>query len=228
MKKILAIMVVSSLVLTACNENKEAPAVEEQAPAVEEQATAVVEETVVPVVEEQATPAVEEQAASTDKPSISASHSVTVSALVEAINHETREVTLRKKDGEAVSLVVSEDARNLDQVQVGDILVVEYIETLDIQVMTVEDAKAEAGVAGVVARAKEGEMPGMATMETMVITAIVEEINLSNNTFKLKGPQGNVQQYTARNPENLKKAAVGDLVVISQTKAIALTVQKGE
>ncbi|RKZ97741.1 MAG: hypothetical protein DRQ42_09340, partial [Gammaproteobacteria bacterium] len=134
----------------------------------------------------------------------------------------------RKNDGSTVSFVASEEARNLDQVKVGDVLVVEYIETLDIQVMAVEDAKAEAAMAEMVARTKEGEMPGMAKMETMVITAIVEEINLSDNTFKLKGPQGNIQQYTARDPENLKKAAVGDLVVITQTKAIALTVQKGE
>jgi uncharacterized protein YcfL len=221
MKKILALMVVSSLALTACGENTETSSVNEEqvTPVAEEQAASVVEETVVPAVEDKAT---------ADKPSISASRSATVSALVEAINHETREVTLQREDGESVSLVVSEEARNLDQVQVGDVLVVEYIENLDIQVMTVEDAKAEAGVAGVVARAKEGEMPGMAKMETMVITAIVEEINLDDNTFKLKGPKGNVQQYTARDPENLKKAAVGDLVVISQTKAMAVTVQKAE
>ena len=213
MKKILSLIVVASLALTACDENTEMSSVNE--------------ELVTPVVEEHVT-AVEDEAVSADKPSISASHSVTVSALVEAINHETREVTLRRKDGEAVSFVVSDDARNLDQVQVGDVLVVDYIETLDIQVMTVENAEADAAKAEMVARTKEGEMPGMAKMETLVITAIVEEINLDDNTFKLKGPQGNIQQYTARDPENLKKAAVGDLVVIRQTKAMALTVQKGD
>lgn len=221
MKKILGLMVVASFALTACGENAEISS------ANEEQVTPVVEEQAV-VVEEQAALAVEDEATSTDKPSISASRSATVSALVETIDHETREVTLRREDGETISFVVSDDARNLAQVEVGDVLVVEYIETLDIQVMTIDDAKAEAGMAEVVARTKEGEMPGMAKIETMVITAIVEEINLSDNTFKLKGPQGNIQQYTARDPENLKKAAVGDLVVISQTKAMALTVQKGE
>lgn len=221
MKKILGLMVVASFALTACGENTETSSANEEqvTPVVEEQATAVVEEVVVPAVEDKAT---------TDKPSISASRSATVSALVEAIDHETREVTLRREDGETISFVVSDEARNLAQVEVGDVLVVEFIETLDIQVMAVDDAKAEAAVAGVVARAKEGEMPGVAKMETLVVTAIVEEINLSDNTFKLKGPQGNIQQYTARDPENLKKAAVGDLVVITQTKAIALTVQKGE
>jgi len=69
-------------------------------------------------------------------------------------------------------------------------------------------------------------MPGAAVMDAVVITATVEEINLEANTFKLKGPEGNVQEYTARDPENLKKAAVGDIVVITQTEAIALSVEK--
>jgi len=65
-------------------------------------------------------------------------------------------------------------------------------------------------------------------MDSVVITATVEEINLGTNTFKLKGPQANVQEYTARNPDNLKKAAVGDLVVIIKTQIITLTVEKAE
>ena len=54
----------------------------------------------------------------------------------------------------------------------------------------------------------------------------VEEINLEDNTFKLKGPSGEVKQYAARNPENLKKAEVGDLVVITYTDSVAITVEK--
>ena len=59
-----------------------------------------------------------------------------------------------------------------------------------------------------------------------MITATVEEINLENNTFKLKGPSGEVQEYVARDPENLKKAEVGDLVVITYTEAVAISVEK--
>jgi len=44
----------------------------------------------------------------------------------------------------------------------------------------------------------------------------------------LKGPQGDIDEYTARNPENLKKAQVGDLVTMTYTKSVALTVEKAE
>jgi len=59
-----------------------------------------------------------------------------------------------------------------------------------------------------------------------VVSAIVEEINIEANTFKLRGPSGAIKEYEAQNPENLKKAEVGDIVVITYTEAIALTVEK--
>jgi len=69
-------------------------------------------------------------------------------------------------------------------------------------------------------------MPGVAVIDAVVVTAVVEEINLEANTFKLKGPEGNIEEFTAQNPENLKKAAVGDLLVITYSKAFILTVEK--
>ena len=62
-------------------------------------------------------------------------------------------------------------------------------------------------------------------MDTQVITATVEEINLEANTFKLKGPEGNIEELTARDPDNLKLADVGDLVVITFTEAMAIAVE---
>jgi hypothetical protein len=161
-----------------------------------------------------------------DKPSIYASQSMTVSATVEAIDHETRVVTLRKPDGDEITLTVSDEVRNLDQVEVADIISSEYIETLSIVVMANDEMEPEAAEYAAMARAKEGEMPGMAVMDATVVTATLEEINLEMNTFKLKGPRGIVNEYVARNPDNLKRAAVGDLVVITTTQAMAIMVEE--
>ena len=161
-----------------------------------------------------------------EKPSFSASQTMTVSAVVEAIDHETRVVTVRKPDGEAITFTASDEARNLDQVKVGDALIAAYKETVSIAVMANERIEADDATASAMARSDEGEMPGLAAMEASVTTATVEEINLELNTFKLKWPNGAVNEYAARNPENLKRAAVGDLVVISVTEAIALTVER--
>ena len=160
------------------------------------------------------------------KPSFSASQSTMVSAVVEAIDHETRVVTVRKADGEEITFTASTEARNLDQVSVGDILVAEYVETISVKVMENEGFEPEVIEAAAMARTEKGEMPGVAAMAANVTISTVEEINLEANTFKLKGPDGVVNEYVARNPDNLKRSAVGDLVVITVTEAIAITVEK--
>lgn len=167
-----------------------------------------------------------EKAATTDKPSMSTSETMIVTAMVEAINHETREVTLRGPEGDSVSFIASEEARNLDQVQAGDIVMAEYVQSMSIEVLANDGTKPGAGEISAAGRSEKGEMPGMAAIDSVVVTATVEEINLEANTFKLKGPSGEIKEYEARNPENLKKADVGDLVVITYTEAVAITVEK--
>ena len=155
-----------------------------------------------------------------------ASQTATMTALVTAINHETREVTLKGPEGNFLNFVADDDVRNLDQVSVGDTVVAQYEQSLDIEVLPNDGSAPGAGAMTAAGRAEKGEMPAGAVINSQVITATVEEINLENNTFKLKGPSGEVKEYTARNPENLKKAEVGDLVVITYTEAVALSVEK--
>jgi len=76
------------------------------------------------------------------------------------------------------------------------------------------------------ARTEKGEMPGVAAMDSTVVISTVEDINIEANTFKLKGPDGEVTEYTARNPDNLKRSKVGDIVVITDTVAVAIMVEK--
>jgi len=160
-----------------------------------------------------------------DKPSFSASQSMTVSAVVTAIDHDTRVVTVRKPDGEELTFTASEEVRNLPQVQVGDILVAEYVESVSIEVMADDGMGTDAAEAVAMGRAEVGAMPGFAAMDSKIVIAKVEEINLELNTFKLKGPDGVVEEFVARNPDNLRRSEVGDLVVITTTEAVAISVE---
>ena len=161
-----------------------------------------------------------------DRPSFFASQSMTISAVVEAINHETRVVTVRKPDGEALTFTASEEARNLPQVKVGDVLVAEYVESVSIEVMPDDGLGTDAAEAVAMGRTEEGEMPGFAAMDSQIVVAKVVDINLELNTFKLAGPDGVVEEFVARNPDNLRRAEVGDLVVITTTEAFAITVER--
>ena len=76
------------------------------------------------------------------------------------------------------------------------------------------------------ARTEEGDMPGFAAMEQQIIVATLEAVNLETNTFKLKEPDGSINEYRAMNPDNLKRVVVGDIVVITITGAIAVVVEE--
>lgn len=167
-----------------------------------------------------------QEAANADKPSMFVSETFTVTAQVTAINHETREVTLLASDGSSQSLVIGEEARNLDQVSVGDIITTEFVESISIEVFAGDGTAPGAGEILLEERTEKGEMPGGAIVDAVVIQAKVVAIDLEAMTYKLEFPSGEVKQYKALYPENLKKAAVGDNVVITITEAVAISVAK--
>ena len=109
-----------------------------------------------------------------------------------------------------------------EQVHVGDTVNVEYVQNLTIEVMENDGSGPGEGVMTANAVNTPDQAPGGMEMTTSVVKAIVEEINIEANTFKLKMPGGEVRQFEARNPENLKRAAVGDLVITTYTEAVAI------
>ena len=58
------------------------------------------------------------------------------------------------------------------------------------------------------------------------LVTTLESVNLENNTFKLREPDGSVNEYVARVPENQKRTKVGDLVVITVTNTVAIVVEE--
>ena len=79
-----------------------------------------------------------------------------------------------------------------------------------------------------IVRAQEGELPGGIAVDSRAIVMVVKAINLDDETFILEGPDGTLQEYVSMNPENLKLAAVGDLVVMTITESFAIAIEKGE
>lgn len=167
-----------------------------------------------------------EAATERELPSFSASETVTVTASVVAIDHETRDVTLRDPDGNEFSFVANEEVRNLDQVEAGDIVTAEVFSEVDITVLPGDGKGPAAAEELVAARAEKGAMPGGVIADRRQIIATVEAIDLEAETYTLKGPKGNVRTFQAMNPENLKLGQVGDLVVITQTTAVGIFVER--
>jgi len=161
-----------------------------------------------------------------EKPSFVESDLVEAEATVEAINKEKRLVVLRRSDGKAVTVEAHDRVRNFDQIEIGDKVVVEYYESVAVYVTGPgqEPSASEISEVGV---APKGEKPGIGAVDTIKVTATVEDINYKTRKVTLKGPEGNT--VTIKVPEsrkNLENVKKGDTVVMRYTEAVAISVRK--
>jgi predicted aconitase with swiveling domain len=168
-------------------------------------------------------------AAETAKPAAPASGvvaalTVELTATVVEIDHKTRTVTLKVADGKTETFVVDEAARNLDQVQKGDVVVVTYAEALAYEVKT----GGTTGSTTVAAAAKPGAKPAGVLARETTVTVTITAIDEKAPSVTFKGPAGNTRTIKVKHPEKLKTVKVGDQVELTYTEALALTVEKAK
>jgi hypothetical protein len=158
------------------------------------------------------------------EPEMGAASLVTLSATVAAINQEKREVTLKGADGKETTISVSDRVKNLPQVKVGDQVQVAYYESVNVEVLSPDQPEPKAAAISALETAAPGQKPAGAMRTELSVVATIEAINKDNETVTLKGPEGNTKTVKVRNPANLEKVAVGDRVMITLSRAVAVDV----
>ncbi len=150
-----------------------------------------------------------------------------VRATVKEIDLATRHLTLQTADGKTHSLVVGPEARNLDQVKVGDEVIAHYQQALAIQVKAAEPGTVLPQPTEAVAsqRSAPGEKPGGAVARTVTLNATVEAIDQKRHTVTLKGSGGNTVELQVKDPTRLENVKVGDTVTAEYSEALAISVQ---
>jgi len=148
----------------------------------------------------------------------------TVVATVEEIDTQQRRVTLKGPKGNLIPLVLGPDARNLEQVKVGDSVAVRYTEALSLTLK--KDGKELRGSSETVdgARSAAGERPAGVVAEEIEVTADVIAIDPKSQLVTLRGPKQTVDLWV-RDPKQFKLIKVGDQVQAVYTQALALSVQ---
>jgi hypothetical protein len=167
----------------------------------------------------------QEKAPAKAKPEVKRENVVTLTGTVEAVDLAKRVVTIKGSKGRTVDLKVGEEAKNLDQVKVGDKVVAKYYESIAFRMKKpgeAEGVKAEQAVAA----AKPGELPAAVLANQVMVTATVEEISPKKTYVTLKGPGGKTVDVKVRDPKNLEKVKVGDQVVVTYTQAFAIALDK--
>ncbi|MGO9016977.1 MAG: hypothetical protein ACLQVJ_01360 [Syntrophobacteraceae bacterium] len=161
----------------------------------------------------------------TEKPAAIAVQVTKWSGTVKSIDYVKKIAVLVDEKGKELP-VNAKNARNLDQVLVGDKVKVQYVEELVVYARKA-DAPAGAEVVRKVSLAPKGKMPGGIITETVQVQADVENVNYKKRTITLKNPAGETHTYNvSKEVKRLKEIKKGDQMVLDVTQALALEVVK--
>ena len=151
---------------------------------------------------------------------------VTKTATVQRVDLKTRQVTLKDPDGKVFTIVAGEEVRNLAQVKKGDVLRVTYHQAIAYQVSKAGSAKPEVSTTSDVSRAPLGAKPAASVRNAVTVRTTIDRIDKTNSEVALRDPEGVVTVVKVRDPTRLDAVAVGDLVDITYTEALAIAVEK--
>ena len=153
---------------------------------------------------------------------------VTITAEVYGVEKIDRTLWLIGPEKNIVEIDVSEDAKNFNQLQIGDIVNITYYESVSIFLGSPGELPQEE-TGSMIFRAPEGETPGGVAVEVSDVSAVVVSIDKENRFITLKGPLGNsFTTYVDESARNFDKLNVGDVIHARYTKALAIDVELQE
>ncbi len=148
---------------------------------------------------------------------------IKITATVVALDAATRTATLKGAKGKIVDVVVPPEAKNFDQIRVGDLVTVEYMRALTLELKGPGSIRSDSTQSST-APAPAGAVAGGAAGHQVVVMANVTAVNKKEGYITLRGPKGNVVDVSVSDPAQLKLVKVGDQVEAVYTEAVAVTV----
>ena len=171
-------------------------------------------------------PAIAADTKAQDVPSHVRTTTTSITATVKEINYKYRTVVLKGPKGDLMELEVGDEARNFDQVKVGDIVTIENSESVAIEVRK-EKGGLAAEATRTVTRAKPGERPGGTVKTTGTMIVSVEEIDYKTREAKLKLADGSIMSMTVGpQVKRLEEVRKGDEIAVQYTTTMTISVKK--
>lgn len=149
---------------------------------------------------------------------------VVMQATVQAINANERIIILADGEGNVQTIEVDPEVKNFDQIALGDIVTVEYFESVALFLGSPGD-KPGKSENQIIQTAEKGDRPAMVAIDVVEIIATVESIDKENSKVKLKGADGNVITLKVDpSMADMEKIKVGNTIHARYTEAVAVSV----
>ena len=153
-----------------------------------------------------------------------------VEATVTAVQPAKRLVSLRGADGRDVTVEAGPSVRNFEQIEVGDRVVVSYVEAIGFALAPPSDTGNVTDATLVAGRAAPGERPAAAIAGVVRTTVVIDSIDPKTNTVTFHGQDGMpraIPVLTAEGRAFASKLRKGDRVEVTYEEAVAISVEPG-
>jgi len=153
---------------------------------------------------------------------------VSVTAEVQKVDLEKRELTIKDQQGNVSSFTVDKQVERLNEVKAGDKIKVDYYVSLasEIREPTAEEKENPITVLEVATKAPPETAPAADGLRQIKAVVTVEGIDRPAEMVTLKGPLGNTITIKVLDPSRLDKVSLGDTVIVIYTEALAVSVEK--
>jgi hypothetical protein len=150
---------------------------------------------------------------------------ITVHGKIAEVDKANKQVVLEGPEGKKVTLRVN-NPYNLKAAKVGESVVTRFYEVVTVRKKKPDEVVPSASLKEGIATAKPGGVPGAVAEQQASVLVSVAAIDEANGTVTIKAPDGTVEKVKARDPKNLKQLKVGDDLVVTLDRAIAISLDK--
>ena len=145
------------------------------------------------------------------------------SGVVEAIEAQSRSVTIRKPDGTVVTTVAGPDVKGFDALKIGDKVKARYYENLVVRVKAPGEPAVDTDVKDAVT---PGQGPGGTKARQRTLTCTITAIDMNIPSITFTSANGWKYSSKVRDKDALAKVKVGDKVDLVWTDALLVGLER--
>jgi hypothetical protein len=153
---------------------------------------------------------------------------VEVTATVTAVDAGERMLSLRDEVGRLETVYVEPDVRNIEQIKVGDQVVVSYRAAVGAALTGADQSTNPIDSTVAEHRSLPGERPHGSVTASITATVQIDSVDTSFNTITFRRKDGLVRTVAISDPEAqkfIRGLKQGDLVVVTYEEALAVAVR---
>jgi Cu/Ag efflux protein CusF len=151
--------------------------------------------------------------------------SVELTAKIEAIDHNSRLVTVKDQDGDVETIYAGPEVKRFDELKVGDTVTFRYKESLVVKIRKPGGPAAAPAPATPTIERGKGARPSGTISQQQSGTVTIKAIDLKVPSVTVLTEDGRTVSFKVEDKDNLQGFKVGDKVEITYTEALMISVK---